>query len=336
MTTELEFKLVDAFALSPFTGNVAGVILRADGLMDRQMLAVASELGASETAFVLEPTDREAAIRLRWFTPGSEVDFCGHATLAAVHALLEAGRFSHGLAEPGTILPIETKTGVLTVRTERNAAPKPAVEQSPVDRSSPPGAGAPAESPERMLPDTIWLDMPHCEPAREPVNVPAVARPLGLDPSALDPALPPIRTQDADVILAVRDLPVLLGLQPQMTELGRTCRRSRIRGVCVTTTNVLSSATAVQSRFFAPAAGIDEDPVTGSVHGPLGLHLVRSGVVPMSGGRADFFCAQARAGGRAGLVRVIVSGSEEDGRKVRIGGRCVTTTGGTLRRPPRT
>ncbi len=308
MPESLEFRLVDAFAVSAYSGNVAGVILNADGLTDDQMVAIAREFNASETTFVLEPTTRDAGVRFRWFTPGCEVDFCGHATLGGVHALLQAGRFSHALKEPGTLLPIESKSGILTVRVEMHG-----------------------DSQEDF---TIWLDMPHCEPKEKPVVVPAIIKQLRLTEDDVDPVIPAIRTQDDDVILALKNLPTLLGLHPPMTELGRYCKKNGIRGVCVATTNVLSAATAVQSRFFAPAVGIDEDPVTGSVHGPLGLHLVKSGIVKMKDGTADFHCAQAKSGGRAGVVRVVVTQSAGGETHVRIGGRCVTTASGTLRELP--
>ncbi len=305
MPDSLEFKLVDAFALSPYSGNVAGVILKADGLTDRQMRAIAAEFNASETTFILPPTTKDAAVRFRWFTPATEVDFCGHATLGGAHALFESGRFTHALAEPGTVLPIETKAGILTIRTEKH--PKP------------------------DMPYTIWLDMPHTAQKQTPVVVPAIAKHLGLPEDMIDQAIPAVRTLDDDVILAVRDLQTLLTLEPLMADLKRYCIKNGIRGVLVTTTNALSRATVVQSRFFAPAAGIDEDPVTGSVHGPLGLHLVNCGVVSMKEGKADFHCAQAKAGGRAGLVRVVVTESGEQGEKhVRIGGSCVTTAEGRL------
>jgi len=308
MTTNLEYKLVDAFALSPYSGNPAGVILEADGLADKQMVALAREFNASETAFILKTDARDAAVRFRWFTPACEVDFCGHATLAGVHALLEAGRFAHVLKEPGTVLPIETRSGVLTVRI-----------QMPLKPDQPP---------------TIWLDMPHCEPKKTPAVVLPYLKHLGITEDALDPAITPIRTHDDDIILGIRELPVLLGMDPAMSELARLCRKERVRGVCVTTTNALSAATVVQSRFFAPACGVDEDPVTGSLHGPLGLHLVNCGIVPLTGGKADFHCAQAKAGGRAGLVRIVVSESAGGTRYVRIGGACITTMEGTLRRLP--
>jgi len=298
--------LVDAFASSPFTGNVAGVVPDADGLTDRQMQGIAAELNASETTFVLKPTVAEAAMRFRWFTPGCEVDFCGHATLGAVHVLLSAGHFTpESPGENAFAFPsIETRSGVLSIAVQR-------------------GGG-------HAAPPTIWLDMPHCEPLRDPVNVATVCKHLGLDAGLLDPAIHPITTADRDVLLAVRDVPTLFGLTPAMADLGRYCTSQRLRGVMVTTTRALSGGVAAQSRFFAPACGIDEDPVTGSAHGPLGLHLVRCGAVASQEGRAEFLCAQSKAGGRAGMVRVLVDLNSDQSPRVCIGGTCVTTARGTL------
>ena len=83
------FYQVDGFADLPFTGNPAAVCLL-DGRRDVEwMQDVASEMNLSETAFVQPDED---AFRIRWFTPTVEVDLCGHATLAAAHALWSEGR----------------------------------------------------------------------------------------------------------------------------------------------------------------------------------------------------------------------------------------------------
>ena len=88
---------VDAFSDVPFGGNPAGVcVLPADPddpdrLSDARMQSVAFELGIAETAF-LTPTEDPAVFGLRWFSPTVEIDLCGHATLAAAHALRQAGR----------------------------------------------------------------------------------------------------------------------------------------------------------------------------------------------------------------------------------------------------
>ncbi|WP_078119152.1 PhzF family phenazine biosynthesis protein [Thiosocius teredinicola] len=75
---------VDAFSAAPFAGNPAAVCLLQKTRPDRWLQAVAAEMNLSETAFLL-PGD--GAWQLRWFTPRTEVDLCGHATLASAHVL---------------------------------------------------------------------------------------------------------------------------------------------------------------------------------------------------------------------------------------------------------
>ncbi|MCB5907135.1 PhzF family phenazine biosynthesis protein [Streptomyces pinistramenti] len=82
-----------AFSDDPEGGNPAGVVLDASGLDDTAQLAVAAELGYSETAFLTAPPEGlgEAgrAFTVRYFSPLAEVPFCGHATVAASVALAE-------------------------------------------------------------------------------------------------------------------------------------------------------------------------------------------------------------------------------------------------------
>ena len=105
--------VVDAFTGRPFSGNPAGVCLLDAPADPAWMQRVAAEMRHSETAFVrLLPDDPGADFELRWFTPRVEVALCGHATLAAAHALYETGTVPADR-------PIRFRTvrsGVLTVR----------------------------------------------------------------------------------------------------------------------------------------------------------------------------------------------------------------------------
>ena len=87
----------DAFAPRPGMGNPAGVVLDAGELSDAVMQAIARAVGFNETAFVLPST--VADLRLRYFTPGHEMDLCGHATVGSLIALHQHGRL------PGAGLP---------------------------------------------------------------------------------------------------------------------------------------------------------------------------------------------------------------------------------------
>ncbi len=79
---------VDAFTIKPFTGNPAAVCLLEQAKDDAWMQAVAAEMALSETAFLVPKGN---GYHLRWFTPTTEVELCGHATLASAHILFENG-----------------------------------------------------------------------------------------------------------------------------------------------------------------------------------------------------------------------------------------------------
>ena len=81
---------VDAFADRLFTGNPAGVMILDAFLPDGTLQALAAENNLAETAYAVPRGD--GAYDLRWFTPGAEVPFCGHATLATAHVLLAEER----------------------------------------------------------------------------------------------------------------------------------------------------------------------------------------------------------------------------------------------------
>ncbi len=82
---KLEIHIVDAFAEKPFEGNSAAVIILDEWLNDALMQSIAMENNLSETAFLVK--DNQACFHIRWFSPLSEVAFCGHATLASAFVL---------------------------------------------------------------------------------------------------------------------------------------------------------------------------------------------------------------------------------------------------------
>ena len=77
--------IVDAFTGEPFSGNPAAVCVMERWPSDVSMMKLAMENNLSETAFVVKEKE---GYRLRWFTPGTEVELCGHATLASAFVTL--------------------------------------------------------------------------------------------------------------------------------------------------------------------------------------------------------------------------------------------------------
>lgn len=87
MPQKIETYIVDSFTDTPFKGNPAGVCVLKKALSNELMLAIAKELGLSETAFVILLENRQYAIR--YFSPVMEIPLCGHATLASAKVLFE-------------------------------------------------------------------------------------------------------------------------------------------------------------------------------------------------------------------------------------------------------
>jgi trans-2,3-dihydro-3-hydroxyanthranilate isomerase len=237
---------VDAFCDRPFCGNPAVVVPQADGLSDLQMQQIAREVNCSETAFVLQPTLPEADFRLRWFTPTQEVNLCGHATIATLHALAQEGRFNLHSGVTG-MLYVETRSGVLKVAVDYKK-----------DRP------------------WIWLTLPECQ--FEPIT-PALTQQLvtvlGLPHEPLQ--APVVDSLNRDVLVAIPQLHQLQALSPDMAALTTLGKAQDWRGIGVYTRETVEPDSDVHVRFFAPQSGIPEDPVTGSVSGPLALLMRQSG-----------------------------------------------------------
>lgn len=128
----MKFFQVDAFTDKSLSGNPAAVCFPEEVFSDEMLLRIAQENNLSETAFLKKITDDN--YELRWFTPGAEVDLCGHATLAAAHVLFTQMDLSEDIKK----LKFQTKSGELTVEVEGDylsmnfpALPSEKVEESP-------------------------------------------------------------------------------------------------------------------------------------------------------------------------------------------------------------
>ena len=103
---------VDSFAHRPFTGNPAAVCILEQAQDDAWMQGVALDMNLSETAFLLKVRE---GWNLRWFTPGAEVDLCGHATLASAHIL-----FAYGYETQDATIRFHTLSGELQVSKQKD------------------------------------------------------------------------------------------------------------------------------------------------------------------------------------------------------------------------
>jgi|SRR6185295_4922410 PhzF family phenazine biosynthesis protein len=137
--TTIPFFQVDAFAEVPLTGNPAAVMPLERWLDDALLQAIAAENNLSETAFTVPSEGDGLDYQLRWFTPTSEVEMCGHATLAAGHVLIhsEPVRFSARcgtlvVSRRGDLLELEMATAKLSEVHEPDLTAALGLPESPV------------------------------------------------------------------------------------------------------------------------------------------------------------------------------------------------------------
>lgn len=295
-----KIKHVDAFTTERFAGNPAGVVLDARGLTDAAMQKIARELNLSETAFVLPPTAKGAEIQIRWFTPEIEVPLCGHATVAGFHALAEEGM--HGMKKPGShYFRVQTKSGILGVLVDKKYSGTIVEFQLPLPRFQ----------------------------VQKHVPAPLIES-LGIRSSDVHHDLPFVK--QSYLYLPVKKLAMMRKLQPDISRLHKILKATHTLGISVFTLQTIDRSSAVHSRFFAPEAGIVEDPVTGSANGPLGVYLYQYAIARdypvasfvMPDGRIEFIGEQGDEINRKGRVKIRLRVTGHGVKQVSIAGEAVT------------
>lgn len=231
-----------AFSADPEGGNPAGVVLDASGLDDASMLAVAAELGYSESAFLTAP-DGRGGHTVRYFSPKAEVPFCGHATVATAIALAERDG-------PGDLV-FSTQAGTVPVTVTREGgelrATLTSVEPHTTD-----------VAPESVTEALAALDWPAAD---------------------LDPALPPrIAYAGArHLVLAAATRERLADLSYDFARL-----EALMRALDLTTVQLVwrESPTVFHARDPFPVGGVVEDPATGAAAAAFGAYAREQGLVP--------------------------------------------------------
>jgi PhzF family phenazine biosynthesis protein len=290
--SRLDVFQVDAFCQDLFQGNPAGVVLGGDELDTDQMQALARELNNSETAFILAPRADDHEVFLRFFTPTTEVPSCGHATLAAHYVRAQNQRVKSGRVW------------------QRNA-----VGRQPIDF-------VPEEDDLRVVMTQGPIDI------EEPLDADTMARvqaAIGISDDQIDPRCPiqVVSTGHSKVMIGVRSVAVLGDLQPDLAALSQLSVEIGSNGYFVFTLETDDSSVFAESRMFAPAIGIAEDPVTGNGHGPLGVYAVHCGLAGHDGNRLRFKAHQGSFVGRPGEVQVEVDIDNGQPKGVRVSGRAV-------------
>lgn len=288
----LKIYQVDSFTTEKFKGNPAGVVLNADGLTDHEMLCIAREMNNSETAFIFKPDGIDHEVRIRYFTPKTEVPVCGHATIAAHY-----------------VRALEYKLNSLTVLQKIGIGILPIEIIKEIDNYS-----------IVMTQGKIEFCPPLAIQERN-----NIVNALGLKEDDLDPRCPIqiVSTGHSKVMIGINTRYRLNNLLPDMQALAQISNDINCNGYFVFTLNSEQKNILTHGRMFAPAIGINEDPVTGNANGPLGAFLVKHGLVKHSNSKYSFIGEQGDAMGRSGLVNVTVDLEDGVPKQVKIRGRAV-------------
>ena len=248
---QLEINIIDAFTDTVFKGNSAAVIITENWLSEHLMQSIAFENNLSETAFIV--TDDKGIYHIRWFSPLTEIDFCGHATLASAFVLFKKN-------PKVTSIQFSAKAvGTLTVKQTDNGK--------------------------------IQMDFPNTKPDKVE-NIPEILLSgLSIAPVEVyknNQAYFVIYKAEADVLKVERDNAQLKKLAP--LDVVVTCQAQ----------SADYKNYDFISRYFWPANGGDEDPVTGSIH---------TGLAPLWAerlGKNELLAYQASK--RGGVLDCVVAG----------------------------
>lgn len=253
-TPQPEVLRYTAFSGNPDGGNPAGVVLDATGLDDGAMLAIAADLGYSESAFLTAPPEGlgdpeglggegERAYTIRYFSPKAEVPFCGHATVATALALAE-----------------RTGPGKLVFATPAGTVPVEVTEEGGTLRA------------------TLTSVEPHVEGVADADLAEALAA-LDWPAADLDPAFPP-RTAFA----GARHLVLAAATRARLADLAYDFARleALMHRLDLTTVQLVwrESATVFHVRDPFPVGGVVEDPATGAAAAAFGAYARDLGLVP--------------------------------------------------------
>lgn len=217
---------VDAFTQQLFKGNPAAVLVLDDWLDDALMQNIALENNLAETAFVKRIDDEN--YQIRWFTPQVEVDFCGHATLASAFVLFKY------YTQAKTIHFHVKDLGIFIIQQAEDGKIQ---------------MNFPIRQPQKVIDYPELLNHVIDQPFKE-VYLNAQAYILVCESAQ-------------DVINATPNLPNIRKIAEQYHV--STALTAESAGYDVTITAASNDYDYV-ARYFAPHKGIDEDPVTGSMH----------------------------------------------------------------------
>lgn len=291
----------DVFTDRRFEGNQLAVFPDAAGLDDGAMQTIAREMNFSESTFVMAPEAAGTDVRMRIFTPGSELPMAGHPTIGTTFALAHLG-----------VIAANRDRWVFGL----NAGP------TPVELSWSDG---------RLV--FAWMDQQRPD-FRAPATPAAdIVRSIGLSKDAMADGLPveEVSCGANFIIVPLKSRAAVDAAEPDVTRMKQL--QSAFPGgrapVFLFSAEPVDREVTAYSRMFAPGFGITEDPATGGASGPLGSYLVKHALVPRRE-VAEMISLQGAKMGRPSRIYMRITSSGDQITRVQVGGTAVRVATGDL------
>lgn len=303
MPMRLAFHTLDVFTEQRFAGNPLAVVMEGDALSTETMQRIAAEFNLSETVFLLKPTNPAHSARMRIFTPATELAFAGHPTIGTA-ALLADLRSPSVNGEQDAICTLEQSIGTVRVGVRLKA-----------------GASAFAEFDAPKLPEEAG-GLPSTE---------RLAAAVGLLPSEIGFANHKPRRVAAGSAFAhipVASLEAIAKARVDMSYWRAAFSGLAVNGAYLYTRECEHNTSSFHARMFAPESGTMEDPATGSA--AVGLAGVLHHFDAYPDGTHKRVIEQGIEMGRPSLIQLTLVVSRGRLETVRIGGKAVRVSEGTL------
>jgi trans-2,3-dihydro-3-hydroxyanthranilate isomerase len=296
----LRYIHLDVFTDRAFEGNQLAVFPDPGNLDTRTMQTIAKEMNFSESTFIF-PREGPGDVKMRIFTPGTELPMAGHPTIGSTFALAIEGTIAKGREQ----FVFELGVGPTPVSLEWDAA------------------GLTFAWMTQLLPTF----------GKVIADRQALAAAINASPSDLVDGLP-AQYVSCGVPYVLVPMTSRAAVDNVMVDVKAYTRCSREAGlepeaVFLFTTERGAGDETVYSRMLAPGFGITEDPATGSANGPLGAYLVHHRMVSRDEGRA-LLSLQGVAMGRPSRLYISIDSDEDRITRVRVGGRSVLVGRGEL------
>jgi PhzF family phenazine biosynthesis protein len=297
---QLRFVQVDAFTQVPYGGNPAGIVFDADYLSDDTMMKIAQEMNVRETVFISQSDI--ADFKFRFLTPRSEINFSGHPTIAAFHALVESGNAE--VVKDVTMFNLETKAGTFPIEIVKNETTGFHEVQITHERPT---------------------FMATYDP-KDYLNALGLSLADLLSPNPVQT----VSTGTPHLMIPVNTLKSLERIKPnwdKLEELGKDADYISIEVFTRDTHEVTSDAHA---RHFAPKLGLYEDPCSGAGAGNMASYIMKYGLMEPTHPVTSIVVEQGHFVGRPGRIFVEVRGDQDDIEQVKVSGTAVTVLEGKL------